>query len=217
MKLSSLCTTYLKLIERTCRINFHGDKLPKNFIAGFWHQDSMLMCLVLKMMASSVRPVTVVMTADSRGDTIERIVQAFSGLAFRLNYTGKAAMSAMKSLIRHAGQEDVNVATPLDGPLGPLHVPKKFNFLLAHKTGSSFLGVRVDYSRKLSLRSRWDNYVIPLPFSHIDVHFYDFGPVGETEMHNFEDYRHKVQSCLLSEENLKRLENLEPESEREAA
>lgn len=202
MKLSSLSIAYLKLIERTSSITLHGlEKLRGNFQVGFWHQDSLIMCLALRIASRAGIPVTVVMTADPRGDTIEDVVRAFDGKSFRLSYDSKAARGAMKELVRHVSEDKANVATPLDGPLGPLHEPKKFMFLLAHKTERNFVGVHIEYARKLSLTRRWDNYVIPLPFNKIDVHIYDMGPVRAEDLRNFAAYKSTVQRRLLTEES----------------
>lgn len=202
MKLSSLSIAYLKLIERTSAIEFYGlEKLGDNFQAGFWHQDSLIMCLVLRIAARRGLPVTVVMTADQRGNTIEEVVRAFKGESFRLSYAGRAARGALKDLIRRVDENSLNVATPLDGPLGPLHEPKKFMFLLAHKTGCDFVGVRVEYARKISLTSRWDNYVIPLPFNRIKVYVHNLGPVSADDLRDFEAYKSMVQRLLLTEES----------------
>lgn len=202
MKLSSLCIAYLKLIERTSRIDFYGiDKLSKNFQVGFWHQDSLIMCLALRIVSREGMPVTVVMTADPRGDTIEEVVKAFDGGVFRLSYTGQAARGALKSLISHVKESGANVATPLDGPLGPLYDPKKFMFLLANKTERSFVGVHVEYARKISLSRRWDNYIIPLPFNKIKVHVYNMGPVSDENLRDFSNYKALVRERLLTEKN----------------
>lgn len=201
MKLSSLSIAYLKLIERSSTITLHGlEKLRDNFQVGFWHQDSLIMCLVLGIGGRAGIPITVVMTADPRGDTIEDVVHAFDGKSFRLRYDGQGARTAMRELIRHVAEDKANVATPLDGPLGPLYEPKKFMFLLAHKTVRNFVGVRVEYARKISLTRRWDNYVIPLPFNKIDVHIYDMGPVSAENLRNFDAYKGEVQRRLLGEE-----------------
>lgn len=201
MKLSSLSIAYLKLIERTSTIEFEGlEQLRDNFQVGFWHQDSLIMCLVLGIAGRRGIPITVVMTADPRGDTIEDVVRAFEGRSFRLRYDGQAAREAVKRLIRHIKEDGANVATPLDGPLGPLYDPKKFMFLLANKTGRNFVGVRVEYARKISLTGRWDNYVIPLPFNKIKVYIYDMGPVSSDDLRRFKVYKGMVQRRLLTEE-----------------
>lgn len=205
IKLSILPIAYLKLIERTSTINFYGmDKLGENFQAGFWHQDSLTMCLMLRFAARWKIPITVVTTADPRGNTIEEVVRAFEGDSYRLSYAGQGARTAIKNLIDKVRDDNVNVATPLDGPLGPLYEPKKFMFLLANKTERPFVGVRVEYARKISLRWRWDNYIVPLPFNTINVHVYNMGQVGREDLHNFDAYKAMVQRRLLTDEGYKR-------------
>lgn len=67
-----------------------------------------------------------------------------------------------------------SVAIAMDGPLGPRHIPKKLIYFLSEKSNARLTGVTLSYSRKISLRNRWDHYRIPLPFSRITVRFDDY-------------------------------------------
>lgn len=46
-----------------------------NQVFGFWHEDSFFMNLVLEELAGKTSPVDVIVTADTRGDYIEHMLQ----------------------------------------------------------------------------------------------------------------------------------------------
>ena len=73
-----LFTKYLTLLEKTVKINWHEEnEYGESQIFGFWHEDSFLMNLVLEA-SGRIRPtpVDVIVTADTRGNYIEHMIQA---------------------------------------------------------------------------------------------------------------------------------------------
>lgn len=147
-------------------------------IFGFWHEDSFFMNLVLKNLAKDTAPVDVVVTADTRGDYIEYMLQKCGGKAIRIP-DGYAAFGALKLLMQHSYEQARSLAVALDGPLGPRHEPKKLAFYLSEQKGEDFVGISVRYSACLRMFWRWDKYVVPLPFSRITVAVKDYGEVSK--------------------------------------
>lgn len=68
-----------------------------------------------------------------------------------------------------------SIAVALDGPLGPRHEPKKLAFYLSEHAEEAFVGISLSYSSCIRLTRRWDKYVIPLPFTTVDVAVKDYG------------------------------------------
>lgn len=180
--LQSVFSGYLKLLEKTVRIEWEEDELYGNSqIFGFWHEDSFFMNLVLKKLAGKTAPVDVVVTADARGDYIEHMIQKCGGTAIRIA-DGYGSLKALKKLMKRSYEQSRSLAVALDGPLGPRHEPKKLAFYLSEQSGEDFVGITVDYSACVRLFWRWDCYAVPLPFSRVKVDVRDYGEVTKREI-----------------------------------
>lgn len=179
--LQSLCLAYLRLLRRTVQVEWAEDQVdPGRQIFGFWHEDSFSMNLVLGQMAERTRPVHVIVTADTRGDYIEKMLESCGGHALRVA-DGRASFGKLREILEEYRHKDASVAVALDGPLGPRHQPKKLAFYLAETLGQGFTGFTIRYSACLRLRWRWDQYAIPLPFSKVTVWAHDYGRVTKKE------------------------------------
>ena len=172
-----LFTKYLDFIERTVKIqwyeeNHYGDSQ----IFGFWHEDSFFMNIVLDKLSAKTTPVDVIVTADTRGNYIENMVQKSGGNALRVP-DGFKAFTALKKIVQDSYEKTHSIAVALDGPLGPRHEPKKLAFYLSEHAQEEFVGISLSYSSCLRLKRRWDKYVIPLPFTTVTVAVKDYGVV----------------------------------------
>jgi len=54
-----------------------------------------------------------------------------------------------------------------DGPLGPARRMKTGPLILARQVGCPIIPVGLDAAWKLRLRSAWDEFILPLPFSRV--------------------------------------------------
>lgn len=199
--LNHLFGSYLKLIERTCRIRFVNENCVSfGHIVGFWHGDSFLMNLALKNFAKREADIEVIVTADERGDYIEHQIKKFGAGALRMP-DGFRMKPFLKELMRESGKPNTIMAVSLDGPLGPRYEPKKLAFMLAEKGQKNFIGVRIEPSRAIHLRKRWDQYAIPLPFTSITVTLHDFGMITKQDLKEFKEYRNYVRERLVPKED----------------
>ena len=156
--LQHLFSGYLKLLKKTVAIEWQEIQfVTGNQVFGFWHEDSFLMNLVLEELSGKTSPVDVIVTADTRGDYIKKILQ-------------------------DSYEQTRSIAVALDGPLGPRHEPKKLAFYLAEQAQESFVGISVSYHGCLRLFWRWDHYAIPLPFSKVIVAVHDYGEVNKKQI-----------------------------------
>lgn len=131
---------YLKLLEKTVKIEWQEETLSGNSqIFGFWHEDSFFMNLVLKNLAEKTAPVDVVVTADTRGDYIQYMIEKCGGSTLRIP-DGYAAFGALKKLMQTSYEQTRSMAVALDGPLGPRHEPKKTGVLFIRTKGRRFCG-----------------------------------------------------------------------------
>lgn len=177
--LGHLFTGYFKLLEKTVNIQWSENSICSGSqVFGFWHEDSFFMNLVLAELSRKTSPVDVIVTADSRRDYIEKMIEKSGGHALRVK-DGAAGFGALKKIMQNAYETTRSIAVALDGPLGPRHEPKKLAFFLSEQAEEDFVGIAVSYSTKLRLTWRWDKYVIPLPFSTVTVAAHNYGEVNK--------------------------------------
>lgn len=183
---------YLWLMSKTCKISVinGGVKDINNSVVGFWHGESFPMYLLMKRWSGL--NIGAVVTSDERGDYISTVCGKFGITPLRLP-NGAAARHGINDIIKK-GKEDGSliICFSIDGPLGPYHDPKKMVFHIAHYTDKEYVGVQVHVKGKIVLSSRWDKYIIPLPFSKIEFTIKNFGKISKERMKSYEELRHQV-------------------------
>ena len=198
--ISKVYIKYLELVYKTSKIEIKLNKgdIVKNSIIGFWHGDSYVMNLLMKELSKEEIDVAVVVTADKRGDYIEETLNYYNMRALRMP-DGIKMKYFLRELNDESKKENSTLVISLDGPLGPLHEPKKIGFKLANTSEKNFLATKIDIKRKITLTRRWDNYIIPLPFSEIKFSIVDFGKVSKENLINFNIYKEKLKKELLDD------------------
>lgn len=197
--LSWMIRAYIELIAKTSSIKCTGqidDRLMANAILGFWHQDSMGMNFLLRQMQKSHHQTQIIVTADKRGNYIEGVIAKYGAKALRMP-DGMRLRPFLQNLKEKAKEERANLCIALDGPLGPLHEPKKLGFMLAHEANKPCVLIKVEYTRKIHLYKRWDKYVIPLPFGKITFTAYYIEKVTKEDLRDFANYKQKIKDTLL--------------------
>lgn len=180
--LRHIFTGYLRILEKTVKIKWQENtQYGESQIFGFWHEDSFFMNLVLEELAHKTSPVDVIVTADTRGNYIEHMVERCGGSALRVP-DGFKAFRELKKILQASYEKTHSLAIALDGPLGPRHEPKKLAFYLSEQAQEEFVGITVSYSLCIRLYKRWDKYVIPLPFTTVRVQVQDYGIVKKKEI-----------------------------------
>lgn len=183
-----LFTSYLKLLEKTVTIQWTENSMRGGSqIFGFWHEDSFFMNLVLGELAQHTSPVDVIVTADTRGDYIQSMIERCGGSALRVP-DGYASFGVLKTILQNSYERTRSIAVALDGPLGPRHEPKKLAFYLSEQAQEDFVGISVFYSSKLRMTWRWDKYVIPLPFSTVTVAAHNYGELDKRHIPELPTY-----------------------------
>lgn len=149
------------------------------------------MQILLHRLAGRHGRIKVIVTSDRRGDTIERMINQFGAEAIRLP-DGLRMRPFFKELKQESRAQGEILAAALDGPLGPLHEPKKLLFLLASEAEKEMVLVHFCCRRVIRLKSRWDRYVIPLPFCKITASFEELGRIKAEDLRNFEEYQKRL-------------------------
>ncbi len=112
----------------------------------------------------------IILPDDWRGESLERFTRRLGARPFPMNVKDAASMATARQLVRltrltRAGHD--SYMTP-DGPDGPAYRPKPGVAFLAQKSDAALLPVGA-YTRTGYRLPRWDRYVVPRPFSRIDV------------------------------------------------
>ncbi|WP_312492476.1 hypothetical protein [Anaerosporobacter sp.] len=187
--LATLSYVYLELVAKTCIIRLDGEEIMiGDKIAGYWHGDSYSCQLLIRHMGRKHNKVTVLVTADRRGDYIERMLASYHGNVLRA-HDGFGMKEVYREIIEHAKNEEGTFATSLDGPLGPYHEPKKLVFFLAEQAKKEMVFLQFNYSHCISMKNRWDQYKIPLPFTKITIKANDLGMITKK---NLKEYKNLI-------------------------
>lgn len=108
------------------------------------------------------RQAVVLTSASGDGEILAEVCRRFRLDAVR-GSSSRRGRAALLALHRHLAAATDVIITP-DGPRGPRYRIAPGALHLAARTGTKMVPVRIDYSRKLQLKT-WDRFQLPLPFS----------------------------------------------------
>lgn len=183
---------YLEFVDKTSSIRINSkDLITKDQMIGYWHGDSYPMQLILKHISKPSKNINVIVTADTRGNYIEKILNHYDAIAIRLP-DGFHMKPFLKHLKIESQKENLILACALDGPIGPLHEAKKLLFLLSKESNKPLLYFHFKYSAAIRLTKRWDNYVIPLPFTKITATVEELGVITPEYLREFHNKKHEL-------------------------
>ena len=183
--LTYIAIFYIDFVYKTSKVTASGEfnllnpEEKEKFILGFWHGESFSLYPFLKGYS-----LYVITTENGRGDYITLICNHFGYKTIRVPDESVGGNFLFKIRKEINGEKKGNLALTLDGPLGPYHEPKSFPFITALLTKRRVLPLTAKFKRKINLKSRWDNFTIPLPFNKIEVHFHSPIEVIKKELEN---------------------------------
>lgn len=183
---------YLWLLSKTCKISVINNAQTdiNNSVIGFWHGESFPMYLLMKKWKKY--NTAAVVTSDKRGDYIASLCETFGLIAFRIENGTKARHSINEIIRQGKAKQSLSICFSIDGPLGPFHEPKKMVFHIANHTEKKYFGIKTEINRKIILKSRWDKYVIPLPFSTITFKIKEFGIISKEHLRQYDNLRQNI-------------------------
>jgi len=182
-KIISACLYYyIDFVYKTSKIEKKGNleylesEYLEKFVVFIWHGDSYCYYPFLKG-----KQLNIVTTQNKRGGVVSRISKHFGYDVIRLpdlagdgNY-----IFQLKSQINR--KNNANLVLSVDGPTGPEHEIKDFALIMALFSKRKVLPLSVEVEHSFTLKNRWDNLKIPLPFNKITVRVNDFFEVKKED------------------------------------
>lgn len=164
---------FFSILRKTYRYSISGDSFQgKRCVYLLWHQN-MIALLLLRAYEDNV----VVISASFDGELIAAPSRMFGYIPAR-GSSSKKAVSLLKSMLGLAKEHSIAI-TP-DGPKGPKYVIKDGAFFLAYMSKIPIIPISVKTGSKWQFNS-WDQYIIPKPFSKIDVLYHPAVYVDDKE------------------------------------
>ncbi len=200
--LGALGAAVIRTIGWTLRFHFEDRggmaAVPANegIIWSFWHNRLFLMSYVHRRFYSH-RPPGAGMTSRSKdGEWAAQLVLKF-GITPVRGSTARGGTAALRELARFL-RRGLDVGVTPDGSRGPRYELKAGLVLLAQLSRRPILPVGVEYSRCVRLRS-WDGFMIPLPFSRVDLTLGELihVPVTHSEA-EFEAQRLRCEAAMMA-------------------
>lgn len=197
-------STVLRLLYATLRVHFDDragalSTAEPRAVWIFWHNRLLLVPYIrTRLKARSKTAALISMSKD--GEILAAFMERFNLKPVRGSSSrrGAAALIEMMRLVESG--YDVGI-TP-DGPRGPRYSFNPGAITLAQKTGAKILPVRVHYASYWRLKS-WDGFMIPKPFSRVDVTFLPFETVLPTDhADDFEAERNRIASIFREEQDV---------------
>ena len=172
-----------------------GKPAAENFIGSLWHNRLLVLPFILRRFLPN-RHGAALISASRDGDLLTDAIERFGYNVVRGSSSrmGATALLQLENIL--AGGGDV-VITP-DGPRGPAYELGQGIVFLAQKTGAAVVPINMEYSSCWRFKS-WDRFILPRPFSKIQVIFGQPHRVAKTTTaEEFEIERARLQSAMMA-------------------
>ncbi|QTN31400.1 lysophospholipid acyltransferase family protein [Akkermansiaceae bacterium] len=198
-----LAACLMKLWSMTLRYEVNGTKGvskpqigKKPVIFVLWHNRIFTMPPVWKETGGKGRRSVVLTSASKDGTTLATAMERF-GLGAIRGSSSRRAVSALIGM-KKALREGFDVCVTPDGPKGPRYQVQPGVIKIAQSAAAEIIPIHIRYGGAWRLSS-WDRFVIPMPFSRVNITFGDPMHVpGDLSPEDFEKARLALQECLLS-------------------
>lgn len=196
---AAIAAPLMRLLFRTLRVRvidragFTAATELRPLFYVFWHNRMLIMPYIFERYVRP-RPAAALTSASKDGEFVAAIVRQFGILPVRGSSSrrGGQALVEMRRLVRR----NYIVGVTPDGPRGPRAELQSGVVKLAQLTGAPVMPVHVRYSHCWRLKT-WDGFMIPRPFSSVEVTFDELQSVAETSDDDaFEKERARLELVL---------------------
>jgi len=160
----------IQAVGRSMRVvGWSGRRLvpEEQAIIVFWHNKLFYMsyCVTARCIQKG-RDVAVLISSSRDGEYMARAAEKLGAKVVR-GSSSRLGEAGFRKLCRWA-ERGASLCVAPDGPKGPKYEVKEGTIYLAQKTGLPILPVSCRAKETLTLGS-WDNFVVPLPFTDVEV------------------------------------------------
>lgn len=140
-------------------------RLHPRICVAFLHGSSIGLLPLSAVMRAQKRPLTVLTSPSRDGQTMDRVLNAVGIDVVKGSSKTRAAAGARD--LMEALERGGTIANAVDGPRGPVMVPKPGIVRIAQGQGATLLVLTVGCDRFIQFKKAWDRFFIPVPFSHL--------------------------------------------------
>jgi lysophospholipid acyltransferase (LPLAT)-like uncharacterized protein len=162
-----LAATLRLEIRDACGIGNAAQPLPP-VIYVLWHNRFFTVPPAWNRLCGGHRKTVALTSASHDGDMVARAMAVF-GLGSVRGSSSRRGVAALVGLKR-ALRDGLDICVTPDGPRGPRYRLQPGIIKLAESTGAPIVPIHVRFSSAWRLKT-WDRFVIPKPFSHVEVTF----------------------------------------------
>lgn len=180
-----LVSLFMYLLAKTLRIQYndatesflraeeHEKDGSKSTFFLFWHNQLLLVFLILIIYKKKFPPFSVMVSANKDGDFFAALLEKFGYATVRGSANNKS-LQALKGIHKAIKQGNI-IAYAADGPTGPIYQFKPGAVFLSHKYQVPIDLVHLNPSRCIRFKT-WDQLMLPLPFSKVQINWFRMNP-----------------------------------------
>jgi lysophospholipid acyltransferase (LPLAT)-like uncharacterized protein len=173
---------YSKLIQNTIRVQIHGWEPIEALIqrggpvvgVGLHTHTRVAATVARHLPKPATKQICGIIAGDHRQVLLETFNHKLGFLTYAINMqedSFRAARELLQVLQDLKSNRIAYIYLAVDGPDGPVNVPKPGAAFIAQRLGATIVPVTFASPRAIILRSRWDQMAIPVPFSDVYVYF----------------------------------------------
>ncbi len=185
--LRALASTWrFRIVNEASYRTLHANGQP--FVFAFWHGQ-----LLPLLWLHRGQGVAIVISAHRDGEIVAGVAERLGMRTIRGSST-RGAARALLGLVRELESGGEVAVTP-DGPRGPARRFASGALVAAQRAGAPIIGIGVSAARAWHLRS-WDRFMIPKPFSRVNVTYTTPTPVVAASAREAEDEAPRFEALL---------------------
>jgi len=112
---------------------------------------------------------TCVMVSHSRDGDVQAAALGALGFDVVRGSSSRGGARALAAMVRKLRQAETDAVFAVDGPRGPYGVVKPGALLAAERAKARIIPAGADARRKVVLERAWDRFVLPWPFTRVDI------------------------------------------------
>lgn len=145
-----------------------GDILgKKQCIIALWHNRTFTPCYIYRYCVDSKVPMSMLTSASKDGALLSTVAEDY-GMRTVRGSSHRRGAAGFRDMLRELEEGYCMCITP-DGPKGPRYKSRAGVIRLASVSGLPILPLCIDFSSCWRIKKAWDGFVIPKPFSKINI------------------------------------------------